>query len=420
MSPKKSDAIGHSSGLESPVRLSRLGVRGLLAGNTTKVINLDRDGYALHDAAGAWNAQGDYMDGRVRTFNDDDAADNAPSSPSIHVDSHLDYEGFQSLARQPDAGTTPFDMDNAMTFGSTVALGAVGDASQAGLSTIVDEGIPATNEIRAASDWMELIDKSRIPCPRLCGATFGCGVGGIAIFNNGDVKKMWSWYEQSHAQQKTSLAFESFEVQLPVSGFGPSKTITPYHFNAGDDSRPKEFPRSFQDLTDMIGTAKEAQWGEVVDSSRSCEDEGDDYFEEESLDDGSNSSDSIEDELTRKKGGEVDMQDSKSDEGRPPLLRKLPDSPSSPGRKIRGPGAGGPSSDMLAPFVRVKLEFDGLLLNNQSPELAISMKLGDWDPPRQDRPTIGDSGLKHHDSPEWVVNSAQSGRNVLIPGQGEK
>ena len=111
----------------------------------------------------------------------------------------------------------------------------------------------------------------------------------------------------------------------------------------------------------------------------SCKDKGSNYFKDESLDDGSNSSNSLAEEAVRKRGSEFESNDSSRKEVRPGLVRKGPDSPILSGRTICGPEAARPSSDMVTPFVRVKLEFGGLLMNNQSPKLATRRKLGNWD-----------------------------------------
>ena len=110
---------------------------------------------------------------------------------------------------------------------------------------------------------------------------------------------------------------------------------------------------------------------------------GDNFFEEESLD--SNSSDSGEDmPLTPPAGN--DMYEryfggrawkgtvEKSSEASPPRVNS-PGSPSNP----KSRSVFGPSSDMLAPVVKVSHELNDIVLNHQTSALAIGWELGSWD-----------------------------------------
>ena len=118
----------------------------------------------------------------------------------------------QHLRENSDAdfGQMQFDLDVAAVF-STVADGEkpafLGGKHQDKISpdgaspsaikrSVVQvddlEGEQDVDTARAAAEFMEKIETRNIPCPRLCGATFGPGVGGLVAFNNGEVGRCGS------------------------------------------------------------------------------------------------------------------------------------------------------------------------------------------------------------------------------------
>jgi hypothetical protein len=88
-----------------------------------------------------------------------------------------------------EGGLLPFDMDTPVAYAVTGA--GLPGASVGGMKDLVPPNVvtalnaaqqidKTVGEERDAASLMERIDTDRIPCPRLCGATFGCGVGGLA------------------------------------------------------------------------------------------------------------------------------------------------------------------------------------------------------------------------------------------------
>ena len=183
-------------------------------------------------------------------------------------------------------------------------------------------------------DIIDPVRARNVPCPRLCGATFGIG-GGTIVFNNGDVKKMWQWYNNSRSLSANS--------DLPH----PMKKI----FNTDEtlDEKSPDFPRSMWGLLKMNEAAKWAQWGDEDESNEegisgsSPSDEETDTSDEECSDESSSSSDD----------SVYDIE--------------------SPNKK---PTAG--TTDSLVPEIFYTVMFDNIILNGQSPEIADVWKFGPW------------------------------------------
>lgn len=109
----------------------------------------------------------------------------------------------------------------------------------------------------------------------------------------------------------------------------------------------------------------------------------DNFFEDDSLDD-SNSSDSGDDTPLTPPSGMYSRYFGQNWKGKPGRL-DIPESPSR-GTNTESPASSrkirtfvGPSSDMLAPLVRVTHAFDAMVLNHQSIYLAKEWELGGWD-----------------------------------------
>ena len=87
-----------------------------------------------------------------------------------------------------EGGSMPFDMDvpayslaNAGIAGlPNVGLGDLISPSAVSAIGSAEDIEQADNDARDAAALMEHIETDRIPCPRLCGATFSPGVGGFA------------------------------------------------------------------------------------------------------------------------------------------------------------------------------------------------------------------------------------------------
>ena len=95
-------------------------------------------------------------------------------------------------SRAADGGFMPFDMDVPVAYGAVAGstpratsastpLGVSDLASPNAVSSAaVDESAQVSADVLETVAMMANIETSRIPCPRLCGATFGPGVGGLA------------------------------------------------------------------------------------------------------------------------------------------------------------------------------------------------------------------------------------------------
>lgn len=201
------------------------------------------------------------------------------------------------------------------------------------------------------------IDTREIPCPRLCGAIFGAG--GLTVFSNGEVKRMWTWYSSTnrmdgeHATGRRSVTATSI-------------------------------PENLKSLQNMMKAAKDAQWGENTDgeaSSVTSQQLGLGFFEDESDEessDASHESDEIAEMVPEKGKG---IYETYFGDFRRPLTRARASSADSdmlrPGSESGTSFGADPSSDVLAPVVKVSRAFDMLAMHHQSKELALALKLGD-------------------------------------------
>jgi hypothetical protein len=134
----------------------------------------------------------------------------------------------------------------------------------------LDSGVGAgggvMDDSRNAAELMEKIETRNIPCPRLCGATFGpSGVGGLVTFHNGEVKKMWKWYSgevnpsmphRSRQQHATTPLL--FNHEREQSGGNINTKNTP---SAAALDKRGDTVRSLKDLFDMMKASKESHWG---------------------------------------------------------------------------------------------------------------------------------------------------------------
>lgn len=85
-----------------------------------------------------------------------------------------------------EGGGMPFDMDVPVAYSLANAgftsIGK-GDLTSPNFASAIDsteDSNQADNDVRDAAILMERTETDRIPCPRLCGATFCPGVGGLA------------------------------------------------------------------------------------------------------------------------------------------------------------------------------------------------------------------------------------------------
>jgi hypothetical protein len=390
--------------------------RALYSNGNVKVFPDDKEITVL-DAARIWGAQGDranWSTSETRSTVEIIKNNSQPSPikenpPSVLVPGPQQ----QPLPRTSDGGML-FEMDVPAVAYGTVSTGGISGV-QVGPVDLASPKVPATaaipeeannaaadvRDVAAMAERMDNIETERIPCPRLCGATFGPGIGGLAMFQNGDVRKMWLWYDRAGSSRLSGIpasisAPEQAFSEL-VSPMDPARAGSPdKHLKT---SLPRCFPRSLKDMMDMTAAVKEAQWGEVNETDAASDDQednsGDNFFEYMST--GSLSSDSDNEpaefiNISNEKGSRIYENyfgNFRRPIAEPPggAARKLGNeehqSQSSlvgshaSGRKIQ---VVGPSSDTLAPTVHVTHDFDKLALNDQSAQLAREWELGQWQP----------------------------------------
>ena len=321
-------------------------------------------------------------------------------------------EGFDQPSnsiRRSEGGLMPFDMDVPVSYGS-VTTGSVSSlqigmtdmstgaiVTGTGMGGIIEEGVPVSTDPSKKST-METFETERVPCPRLCGAVFGRANGGLVTFHNGEVKKMWSWYQRTDnikvPQLPARLEQEGMRQVHNATASGSTQLLTTID---GASTRAtvisKQGPRTLKELVSMISAAKDAQWGDEVASEGSDSNDilsgGGNFFEDDSL--GSNSSDEDEDNeglgnsqtedvFRRHFGGQDHLKGEVTIALQSPSQSVPPPSPMSPSmtKKKFQPFAG-PSSDILCPVVRLIRTYDQDILGNQSVALAEGWELGPWD-----------------------------------------
>ncbi|GKZ00061.1 hypothetical protein MPSEU_000959500 [Mayamaea pseudoterrestris] len=263
----------------------------------------------------------------------------------------------------------PFDMDISSSY-----AGVGSRALPEGVNGLEkDKGELSANErsieiAREAAILMSKIEKDRIPCPRLCGATFGPGVGGLALFHNGGVRKMWRWWDKDTQTRLAAAPPLTREIVPHARKTGEGSPSHPHQFAV---SVTRACPRSLQDLMSMIAAAKNAQWGDQDDSDASSMDDfrllTGKYFD----DDGSDGSSGSFDDSTEVSESHT-MYDSYFSEAKRPLVA---DSSSVPLEEALDDNLS-PTSDMLSPSVCISYNFDVLAFNNQSKALAEGWKIG--------------------------------------------
>ena len=338
---------------------------------------------ALNDAARIWNRPAYDASERVdKTLESD----------------RLDTQGTQTST---EGSTLQFDMDSPVY---AKKVGLLGVQTGVGLPSNVVAVQPSVddNEKKRSGDKadtiarMKSIETDRIPCPRLCGASFGPGVGGLAVFHNGDVKKVWSWWERNHPTRLSTVPGLIGEP-APNEPSRPTPVSGGFSSQGGntDDARQyssRDCPRTLKDLNDMTSASKAAQWGDQDDSDVSSTGFpvlGYNFFEEES-DASSDSGDDQNDDLLGGPEGKDSTDMYKEYFGgfqRPIATPAIADQGSSNrgadekvgGQTVVQDNVVGASSDMLAPIVKVLYSYDDLALNKQSPDLAKGWKLGDID-----------------------------------------
>jgi hypothetical protein len=251
--------------------------------------------------------------------------------------------------------------------------GAVGD----GTASAAEQEDNAEAIKYETVELMKKIDTDRIPCPRLCGVTFGPGIGGLSVFHNGDIRKVWSWWENKNNAKRSRF-----------SGTVGHAAVNSNSNNDRDEDNPAmimrmgcAFPRSLKDLHEMTAAARDAQWGGTEDgaSSAIAHLEGDSFFEEESASSSDSGDENNEDFLSSEAKDSKDLYTQYFGEYKQPTLSLFEEGAKLEKEDQVGDGGlqDGTPSDVLAPFVKITFEYDPLVLNRHSVILARDWKLGD-------------------------------------------
>ena len=309
-----------------------------------------------------------------------------------------------NAAPRPDDGTsTQFVMDVPIVSGMDVV-----EVASPPIVMLTSEENAIEIGLQRQNISSRRIDKDKVPCPRLCGASFSPGIGGIVCFNNGEVGKMWAWHEQADVRRPRLPAEKERPASLKHSN--PTDSTVTEDMYEGDSSvfnsestelttlrRRKDCPRTLQDLEDMTDHARFSQWrsDESSGEESSSDDESD-----ESLDGfGSEDEGGEKNAEARKRVYEKYFGISRDNAVSPPSRqgeekeesiasispprssssrqKKAPDSSKSLVGGVGSTLAENPSSD-LVPNVYISYDQDNLGFNGQSERLARGWLLGEW------------------------------------------
>lgn len=413
-------------------------------GNRTKVFNDDREGAA--DAALLWGTQGDRPTRiGIETRTTVERVRTQYQSSPVKENINQGAAPKQPKQRNSDGGML-FEMDvPAVAYGTAERMpgvqvgGPIDLTSPKAVATaaMVEETNNAAAHVRdvaTMAERMDNIETERIPCPRICSAVFGPGVGGLAIFKNGDVKKMWTWYDRASSSRLSGISSSISAPETAFSDPGSSKGLgsAGNHESELKTSNPRDYPRSMKDLMDMTEAASEAQWGGEVNESGAADSQdeqeqssNDNFFEYMSA--GSISSDSDDNEpIDFDSGRGSSRYENYFGNFRRPLAVPGGNTKQSEGdeqkpqvEQTESPGTSklpvvGPSSDTLAPTVHVTHDFDKLALNNQSAELAKDWELGQWQTEEEVRVRLS-PGMQAYLEPTRHLGTLQEDSGMVDP-----
>lgn len=306
-----------------------------------------------------------------------------------------------------DETGTQFDMDVPVAYGAPVPGQVVNGMNVTEVAS--PPVVLLSNEEHAIEvglqrkDITDTIDKDKVPCPRLCGGSFSPGIGGIVCFNNGEVRKMWSWYEQSDPRRRGHASTGKGRAPLQ-QGFRSDSTVGDDNAEQGDSSvfnskpqdipssRRQECPRTLKDLQDMTDHARFSQWrsDESSGGESSLDDQSDESLDgSASGDDEEGDGDEARKRMYEKYFGGLQDNILSSPSARESKDRKdeFISPPRSPPRQKQtvvaanaksNEGFVGPASD-LVPAVYITHDQDAVVYSGQSKELALGWMLGGWD-----------------------------------------
>jgi hypothetical protein len=234
-----------------------------------------KEGASLVDAAGFWNSNAlgagevssSAADELGRTFADHKLS--PQRNKLLHtVDNGLaDPPTASSGRKKGEGGLLPFDLEVPVAYGSVSANTQVavtdinsGAVVSTGGMGVVEEGEAVSGDARETTPILENIESERVPCPRLCGATFGFGNGGLVMFHNGEIKKMWNWFQRTDTIRLSSVPSGKAEN----SSSDPELLSPRVDVSNTENRTMASGPRTLKELVHMMKTAKEVRFATLV------------------------------------------------------------------------------------------------------------------------------------------------------------
>lgn len=214
-----------------------------------------KEGNSLIDVASMWGVSAKTTTDLVMNQGDDNHIEQSRSSSPLKV-AVATEESLRNNGRRQE-GFMPFDMDvpvhvaySSVTAGNLNSI-QLGMTEMTPLSAIINTSEGGIESKLKSASIVENIDTERVPCPRLCGAVFGSGNGRLTIFRNGEVKKMWNWYQRTDTIRLSSIPGGQVDETL-LSDTKISNDPGKRHQIASSSG-----PRTMKDLVDMVSAAKE-------------------------------------------------------------------------------------------------------------------------------------------------------------------
>ena len=215
-----------------------------------------KEGNSLIDVASMWGVSAKTPTDLVMNQGDDNHIEQSRSSSPLKV-AVATEESLRNNGRRQEGGFMPFDMDvpvhvaySSVTAGNLNSI-QLGMTEMTPLSAIINTSEGGIESKLKSASIVENIDTERVPCPRLCGAVFGSGNGRLTIFRNGEVKKMWNWYQRTDTIRLSSIPGGQVDETL-LSDTKISNDPGKRHQIASSSG-----PRTMKDLVDMVSAAKE-------------------------------------------------------------------------------------------------------------------------------------------------------------------
>lgn len=278
LSNRGTSAGGLNGGKESPKQFANSRIRtGFSMSNQARIFPDDREGRSLFDAASFWgtskagaaSSANLTAEGRQNSRNNLDIKDRSGT-----MSRHNSGEG---------EGPMPFDVEVPVSYGTVKAENVTSSqigitdlsspgaiATTSGLGGVVEDSIPISVDPTQATSLVEKIETERVPCPRLCGAVFGKGNGGLVTFHNGEVRKMWSWFQRMDPLRESQFAAGKADLvtadqrnlrivhNASTSGAaGP--IVSPEEAIGNIEVVAKTGPRTLKELVHMMAAAKEVR-----------------------------------------------------------------------------------------------------------------------------------------------------------------